>query len=185
MKTPEPVADGSSSGLFKSRDWLLLGPMGAIACALAIWGFLECHKEGCPATKLQVLIKTVDVLRGRGDFAFEKDPWQLVIAQYLIPGIAIFAAAKLYLLNLRRDVRVALARKYRNHTIVCGLGDTGRTIVENLFAERKDVVAVDLDSNTVNAAACEHLGVPVIRGDANSRKTLLVSEVGHAKALVL
>jgi voltage-gated potassium channel Kch len=171
--------------MYKSRDWFILAPIGAIAIALAFWGFSRCSGVNCaPEPAWKILQKSLNLIRGNGDFAFGQDPWQLVVAQYLVPAVALFAAAKLFLLNLRRDMRVAFARKSRNHTIVCGLGETGRHIVNNLRSIGERVVAIDLDSETPNALSCVHAGVPVIKGDATSTKTLELAALSRARALV-
>jgi voltage-gated potassium channel Kch len=107
-----------------------------------------------------------------------------VVAQYLVPGVAVLAAAKLFLLSLRRDLRVAFARKSSNHTVVCGLSETGLHIVENLRNAGERVVAIDLDSETPAAAACAHAGVPVLKGDANDGKILRLAGAHRAKAIV-
>jgi hypothetical protein len=74
-------------------------------CARAgVWGFSRCLGLNCPyEPEWTILHKSFNLIRGNGDFSFEKDPWQLVVAQDLVPGVALFAAAKFFLLNLRRD----------------------------------------------------------------------------------
>ena len=57
-----------------------------------------------------------------------------------------------------------MARRKTNHTIVCGLGDMGMQIVQNLRAAHHRVVAVDLLGDSPNAATCENSGVPGASG---------------------
>jgi hypothetical protein len=84
--------------MYKSRDWFILAPIGAIAIALAFWGFSRCSGVNCaPEPAWKILQKSLNLIRGNGDFAFGQDPWQLVVAQYLVPAVALFAAAKLFL----------------------------------------------------------------------------------------
>jgi voltage-gated potassium channel Kch len=171
--------------MFKTRDWFIIAPIGVVAFALAFWGFYPCHGEACkPEPWWKVGEHSFNLIRGRGDFSLDKDPWQLVIAQYLLPGVAVFAAAKLFLINLRRDMRVAFAHKSRNHAIVCGLGATGRRVVDNLRSLGHRVVVVDLDSEAPSARSCEHAGVPVIKGDATSGRTLELAGLCRARHLI-
>src|SRR5258708_25470241 len=151
--------------MYKNRDWFILAPIGLIAFALAFWGFSGCAGADCkPESMWVALQRSLSLIRGFGIYSFGKDPWQVVVAQYVLPAVALLAFGKLFLVNMRRDVRVAFARKSRNHTIVCGLGETGRCVVDNLRGRGERVVAIDLDSETPNAQSCEHAGVPVIQG---------------------
>jgi len=111
-----------------------------VGLALGLWGFALCRD--CGVTGFwPMLARSFALVRGAGTYTLGQHPWQLVVAQFMLPGLALFGGAKLLLVNLRRDLRVALARRQRNHTIVCGLGDTGRQIVENMRASGRDVVA--------------------------------------------
>jgi predicted dinucleotide-binding enzyme len=78
-----------------------------------------------------------------------------------------------------------MARRMKNHTIVCGLGETGMQVVHNLLAARKHVVVIDRADNSVNAAVCEQQGVPLIRGDATNSDTLALAGVLHAQTVVI
>jgi voltage-gated potassium channel Kch len=171
--------------VFKNRDWFVLGTVGAVALLLAYWGFSSCVGANCtPEPSWKIFEKSLHLVQGRGSFSIGTDPWQLVVAQYLVPGVAVLAAAKLFLLSLRRDLRVAFARKSSNHTVVCGLSETGLHIVENLRNAGERVVAIDLDSETPAAASCAHAGVPVLKGDANDGKILRLVGAHRAKAIV-
>ena len=171
--------------MFKNRDWFVLGLVGGVALLLAYWGFSRCIGVDCaPEPAWKLFEKSLHLVQGRGSFSIGSDPWQLVVAQYLVPGVAVLAAAKLFLLSLRRDLRVAFARKSSNHTVVCGLSETGRHIVENLRNAGERVVAIDLDSDTPAAAACAQAGVPVLKGDATSAKILRLAGAHRAKAIV-
>src|SRR5215469_2432485 len=102
--------------------------------------------------------------------------WMLAFARYaapyIVPFVALFATIRLAVSNIRHDIRVARARYRRGHFIVCGLGDTGMQIVENLRHAGKDVIAIDLVSDSAHAATAERSGVPVLKGDAAERSVL-------------
>ncbi|GEP01193.1 NAD-binding protein [Methylobacterium haplocladii] len=172
---------------FRNSSWLALAPFAALAFGLAFWGFDQhCVGEPCvrPST-LEQVGKSFDLVRGRGSFGFGKDPWQLVFAQWLMPLAAVLAAAKLFLQSLRRDIKVAFARRSRGHVIVCGLGSTGRAIAEGLREAGERVVTVDLDASSVNALAVEDAGAPTIQGDARSAAVLGIAGLPRARALVV
>jgi hypothetical protein len=172
------------TGLFHLRDWIWLGPMAVLGVALGVWGFAECpHCEAIGF--LAMVIKSIALIRGNMPYAFGREPTQLVVAQFLLPGLALFGGFKLVLQNVRRDVRVAMARRQKNHTIVCGLGDSGRQIVENLRADGGHVVAISLVEDDANAIACERLGVAVLKGDATQLGMLILAGLRRAEAVVI
>ncbi len=117
---------------------------------------------------LHCLIAAVGLLRLYDLFQPGIDPWQLVVAQILVPGIAVFSAGQLFLSGVRKNLRTAMARRKSNHSIVCGIGDVGMQIVQNLRAAHHLIVAIDLQGDSPNAATCEKAGVPVLQGDAKS-----------------
>lgn len=178
---------GTRGNQFQTRAWLALAPFAIVAFGLAYWGFdHQCTGTPCTSpTGLERVEHAFDLVRGRGGFALGKDPWQLVLAQWLLPLAAGLTAAKLFLQSLRRDLRVAFARRSRDHVIVCGLGDTGRAITEQLRAAGARVVAIDLDATSVNALAVADAGAPTIRGDARSTATLRIAGLRRARALVV
>jgi hypothetical protein len=175
------------TGLFRLHDWIYLGPLALVGIGLGVWGLAECTGTDCQLGGWGArLIKSVGLIRGNMPYALdEQHPWQLVAAQLLLPGIFLIGGAKLILINLRRDFRIALARRQSSHTIVCGLGDTGRQIVENLCADRAPVVAITLDDTAPNAVACERLGVAVLKGDATQISMLRLAGLLRADTVVV
>jgi voltage-gated potassium channel Kch len=171
-------------GLYRLKDWWVIGPLWAIAFALGFWGFLLCG-HSCQIDSVgDAAIKTIGLVRGSGNYSFSKDPAQLVIAQYMLPAVLLISGAQLFLVNLIHDLRVAMARRARDHVIVCGLGDTGRKIVEGLRESGKTVIAITLDTDSAHALACEHLGVTVLKADAMQRGVLKLAGIGRAEAIV-
>jgi hypothetical protein len=164
------------TGLFRLHDWIYLGPLALVGIGLGLWGFAE--TDGFVGG----LIKSIGLIKPTTGYSH---PWQLVIAQILMPALFLVGGAKLVLINIRRDFRIALARRQTQHTIVCGLGDTGRQIVENLRAGRSPVVAITLDDTDPNAVACERLGVAVLKGDATQIGMLRLAGLLRADTVVV
>ena len=134
---------------------------------------------------LHCLIAAVGLLRLYDLFQPGIDPWQLVVAQILVPGIALFSAGQLFLTGVRKNLRTAMARRKSNHSIVCGIGDVGMQIVQNLRAAHHLIVAIDLQGDSPNAATCEKAGVPVLQGDAKSPHVLLAAGIRRAQTAIV
>ena len=152
---------------FRAGDWIATALAAVLAGVLAYWGFLRCADCG-PKTPAEIISATIALLRfsGRG-YSLASQPWQLVVAQYLVPVVSAWAAFKLIVANLRRDVRVMLVRRYRDHVIVCGIGSTGGQVAENLALAGFKVAAVDLVADGPEVTTCETLRLPVLKGDAD------------------
>jgi len=72
----------------------------------------------------------------------------------------------------------------RDHVIVCGIGQTGGRIVEDLVKADVPCVAVERDDGGGNSALLRRLGVPLILGDAASGETLDSLRLDSAQALM-
>ncbi|HEY2885775.1 MAG TPA: NAD-binding protein [Rhizomicrobium sp.] len=166
--------------LFRLKDWVLIGPVAIASLLLGLWGFLAAgHSLG------DAIILTIGLIRGTGSYAFGQAPLQLVIAQYLLPATALFGGAKLLLVNFRRDMRVAMAHRARNHVIVCGLGETGMKIVGSMQRAGKPVVVVTIDGTGANALACERLAITVLNGDASQPGMLKLAGLPRADSVIV
>ncbi|HVN94475.1 MAG TPA: NAD(P)-binding protein [Terracidiphilus sp.] len=190
------------------EKFLLIG-FAIVALGLGFWGYaiagsdytggaclhqaaqippVPCPNPVRPFTWLEglhCLIAAVGLLRLYDLFQPGIDPWQLVIAQIMVPGIALFSAGQLFLTSVRKNLRTAMARRKSNHSIVCGIGDVGMQIVQNLRAAHHLVVAIDLEGDSPNAATCEKAGVPVLQGDAKSPHVLIAAGIRRAQTAVV
>ncbi len=142
--------------------------------------------EGHPVLEaVRCLFSAVGLLRLYDLFQPGRAPWQLIVAQVAVPGIALFSAAQLFLLGVRKNLRKAMARHKARHTVVCGLGAIGLQVVENLRGAGQRVVGVDLVADSPGAATCESSGVPVVQGDAKNAHVLLAAGIRHALTAVV
>lgn len=185
--------------MYKHFDNLVLALVGTVAVSIGLWGFADCERLQVAAcqtsTKLEWLFRTVALVRGGGTFNFSEHPWQLVIAEFAIPFVAITAGVKLFLAGIRRDMRVLMARRKHDHTIVCGLGETGMQIVNHLLEadhtlSRRllhDAKLVVIDTNADNpfTAACERQSVPVLLGDASQPGVLAMAGLARARTVIV
>jgi hypothetical protein len=188
----------------KRFEKIFLISFAVFAVGLGFWGYaiagsnytggaclshpLPCPNPIRPFTwmeGLHCLIAAVGLLRLYDLFQPGIDPWQLVVAQILVPGIAVFSAGQLFLTGVRKNLRTAMARRKSNHSIVCGIGDVGMQIVQNLRAAHHLIVAIDLQGDSPNAATCEKAGVPVLQGDAKSPHVLLAAGIRRAQTAIV
>src|SRR5262245_12620793 len=124
--------------MFRTLNWIVLVPVVLLIISLAYWGLNSC--VNCePKSTIEIIFAIIDIFRfAAKNYSMGRDPWQVVVAQDLyvaaVAITAVSAAFRLLLINLRRDFRVALATRRRDHVIVCGAGSTGRLVAENQVA---------------------------------------------------
>ncbi len=181
----------------KRIEKIFLISFAIFAVGLGFWGYARVgsgYTAGgtwqpvYPLTALEsvrCLISSIGLLRLYDLFQPGKDPWQLIIAQIAVPGIALFSALQLFVTGVRKNLRTAMARRKSNHSIVCGLGDVGMQIVQNLRAAHHLIVAIDLQGDSPNAATCEKAGVAVLQGDAKSPHVLLAAGIRRAQTAIV
>lgn len=179
--------------LFKSRDAIVLALLGLALALLAFWGFSLCTTAACKALPLAtfgeraiVSFKLVFGLGGGGYGVERGDPIQLVFAQFTVYSfLAAYGTVKVIIFNLHRDLRVALAQRKREHTIVCGLGDMGMQVIQSLKDLGQDAVAIDVKGDSPHVLTCERQGVPFLKGDAKSVPILRLAGIARAQTIVL
>jgi hypothetical protein len=181
------------SNFFKLGDWLYVLPLAAVGLFFGVIGFMSCGDctavtvgpGGGHATFAQAVARTLALIKASGSFPLDRNHWMLFLAQVIMPGLAFFGVFKLVLQNIRRDARVLWARRLRGHTIVCGLGSTGRQVVDSFSDAGRAVVVVALSADTPDAAACERRRIAVLEGDAGHAAVLKLAGLKHAHSVVV
>lgn len=183
--------------MYKRYETIFLASFAVLAVGLGFWGYAVAGSTFSaggpwqpvrPFTLLEAarcLICAIGLLRLYDLFQPPHDPWQLIVAQVAVPGIAAVSAAQLFLVGVRKNIRGAMARRRTGHTIVCGIGEAGMQIVQNLRAAGHGVVAIDLRDDSPGAATCEKSGVPVLQGDARNPQVLLAAGIRRARNAVV
>jgi voltage-gated potassium channel len=122
------------------------------------------------------------------------EAWYLRILYltYPIIGIGVVVQAVIrfgFLLvskkNNEKEWTRVLASTFRNHIILCGLGQVGFRVLERLRQYHLDVVAIEKDGTGHFVAAVKALGVPVIVADVKEDESLVQAGIGRARAIVI
>lgn len=126
------------------------------------------------------------------------EEWYLQPLFFLAPIVGLGALAdsvvRLAYLTFTKKQRLPewqriMASLYRDHVVVVGVWRVGLQVIKGLIELNEQVVAVhpDPDPDPSNALLDEayDLGIPVLRGNVRSAKTLSLAGVPHASALIL
>ena len=177
--------------MFKTRDFIPVIVTAVVVFLLAILALAGAGE--CTGNSNCWFVSPFEVLIGRyqpsggaqsGGGEFLRFLTQVGGKAILLVG-AFLSGVRLVVSAIRHDFRTALARRMKNHTIVCGLGGTGMQVVRNMRSTGQGIVVIDRVDDTVNGAACDRQGIPVIRGDAASFDTLALAGVHHARTIIV
>ena len=129
---------------------------------------------------------------GYGDITLVNAPWYLKtygIVLELLGAVVMaifFAVITDTLVGARlRQALGGLHRDVDDHIVVCGLGNMGHRIVEQIHEHRVQVVAMELNEQAKALAAIRRLGIPVLIGDAREVVNLQSLRLETARSLVV
>ncbi len=115
----------------------------------------------------------------------------VIVVGFISGGFALSVlTAALVESDIGRLRRQRLMRKeissLSNHVIVCGVGTTGRHVVDEMVATATPFVAIDLNEERLQAVAAEHHPhhVPYVVGDATEDAVLQKAGIERARGIV-
>lgn len=137
------------------------------------------------------LYQTVSIIATGGELHGESRPeWAKVFISVLkLAGAALVAGFTAILTNYLIRARLGGALEVRHvpdsgHVVVCGLGNVGYRLVQELTAMGERVVAVDKESDGPFFATVRRMGVPVFVGDVTVPEVLRQVRADTAKAVI-
>jgi len=179
--------------LWGDFQWTLLSVSALATIALGVAGFLKSFGSPGETVSLSVIaMRWLDALyRSLQLFVLEFDhsahgalPWELQVARFAAPAISVFAAVKALLLVFQDHVDLLRVRLWKDHVIVCGIGEKGLFLVEAFRRMGHRVVAIDRDRDNPRLALCRDAGSPVLTGDSTHPDILKRAGVRRAGWLI-
>jgi voltage-gated potassium channel Kch len=175
--------------LLAKYRWYLLAAAGALAFFLGCIGYLDYFHHPSPPAQPSRPRLTDLAYWSLKNFLMNSPsqaplPWALDVARFLAPAVAGYAGLAALGTLFRDRIQQMRIPFLRGHVIVCGLGDVGYTLVRHLRENGDRVVAVESDANNPHLDVCRRLNVPIIIGDAQSRRTLTAAGIDQAARLV-
>lgn len=94
-------------------------------------------------------------------------PATLAVARFMAPLVTLYAGVSAVVaLFSDRFASWWRIRAARGHTVLCGLGQKGSTIVARLHELGERVVCIEIDETAEGVSVCRERGIPVIIADA-------------------
>src|SRR5688572_7417350 len=166
--------------------WYILAGLWLAVLILGIGGFLEQSSEsGEPRSFLDQLYLTLQLATLDYDGSSGPMNWRLEVCRFVVPLMAagtVLQTASVVFLDEFNRFRVG---RSADHTVVAGLGDVGRRLVQALAESGERVVAVDPDPARVKAVTEADDRVDGLVGDPSEAATLHRVRVARARRLVI
>jgi len=159
------MASGMSGYMF-IEHWPLLDSLYMTVITIASVEFMEVH----PLTEQGRIFMIFLILGGTG-----------VLVYGISTIIAFIAEGDLTHALRRRKMQNKIAAM-KNHFIVCGVGQTGKYVLDEVVRTRKDVVAIDRDSAKIKLLSEQ--GICYVQGDATHNSVLKAAGIEKARGIV-
>lgn len=172
-------------------DPLLLGVLLALLGVVSLGSGYFYLRHGLPWGDALYFVVTTLTTTGYGDYSLKDFPFfsKLVGMGLMLSGASLFAILfalitdKLFQLRLesllgRNQVQAS------GHIIVCGAGDVGLRVVENLLCTGAEVVVVEKDPEGRFNQNLRRAGLPLLIGDARLPETLERAGVARARTIL-
>lgn len=138
------------------------------------------------------LYRTVSVIATGADMREDRDTsgvLQIFVSILRLVGVALVAAFTAFLTNYLLRARLGGVLEIRRipdsgHIVVCGLGNVGYRVVEELLRLDEQVVVIELSRDSRFLATARRAGAAVIVGDATVEEVLRQAHAGTARAVV-
>ncbi len=111
-------------------------------------------------------------------------PWQLDVARWLAPLLLSYAAFRTIMLMLHNRLLLQRVRRLQNHTVVCGLGEHGRSVVQALAANGMPTVVIEPDPFNTHLGWAANHGITVLTGNPRDMSNLIQVNIVQAKYLL-
>ena len=174
---------------WRNGQWWVIGALWVATAYLGHRGvtkLLTSAGERCSAwdplyRALQLFVMEDGALPVRPDI-----PWELGVARLLAPVMAAstaLAALAAFFWGRLQSLRL---RFYRDHVVICGLGQMGLQIVRDFCDRekgRKRVVVIERDGQNDAVRSCREDGVIVLVGDATDPDLLVHARADRARYL--
>lgn len=165
----------------------------AVLVGVIILSVLVFHLSMKKDTLVDAFYRTISLIATGADMdvrELEPGAWQKAFISMLrLVGLALVASFTAILTNylVRAHLRGALEVRRipeRGHIIVCGLGNVGFRVVQELLRQDERVVAIERSRDSSFIPTARRQGTAVIVGDATIKEVLKQANGGAARAVV-
>jgi hypothetical protein len=165
--------------------WPIVMVIWFLSIILGYKGFyIFFETEGVDLTKFDLLYRALQLIALEAGAVKGNVPWQLNVARFLMPALAAYAAIQALLSIFSKQWQIYMIRYYRNHVIICGLGERGLRLAKDFSLNGYRVVIIEgiMDNNLVELSRKQ--GSVILFGNATESSMLKKAGILKAKYLI-
>lgn len=171
--------------LWEDYHWYVLVLLFLVALGLGMDGFRRhFDASGEDRSPTDILYLTLQLFTLKSGDTATPTPWQLDVARFLAPAVALSAALYALAAVFREQLQALRTRFWRRHVVVCGLGRKGLLLAESFREQGDRVLAVEVDAHARYVDDCRRAGIPVLVGDATEERVLRRARIHRARSLI-
>lgn len=164
-------------------EWPILGALALVALILGFLGFKQYYKTKRGSLDILYLSLQLFFAESGAVTPVSSMPWKLEVARWLAPIISAYAALQAMAVIFQEQFKFLYTCFFRNHVIICGLGQKGMLLASSLGKQHK-VIVIERDAENDFIAQCRDEGIIVFIGDAVDPDMLRKAKVKKASYLI-
>lgn len=172
--------------IVKNYKWQIVIILFLFAFTLGYIGFYKyTNATGRSSTPTDILYLTLQLSTIESGAVSGPVSWELEIARWLVPLVTAYTAVLAATALFRKQLQMVRLWYIRDHIIICGLGEKGLLLSEQLVENGQKVVIIEEDSGNPRNNQSRENGIVVIEGDATSPSVMRKVAVHRANHLVV
>lgn len=163
------------------NKWLIIILFAAVGFILGWWGYYNHYRaDGWTLTDITYVTMRLFLINVN-EYGTTKN-WQLEAGRFILPLVSSYAVVMIILQLFSEKIKYMKIKRWKNHVVICGLGDKGYLLARDLIKNNK-VVVIEKDPNNLKIEPCIEQGITIIHGDATQKFTLERAGIIKAKYL--
>lgn len=166
-------------------QWPLVLALLGLSFFFGYIGFEEYFRSfGTESSPLDILYRTIQLATLESGSISGPLSWELELARWMVPLLTAYTALLAVATLFSNQVQLVRLRFFRDHIVICGLGETGTLLTIGFRRQGQEVVAIESDPDNLHVGMCRETGGIVLNGDATEPTMLLKAGVLRASHIV-
>jgi voltage-gated potassium channel Kch len=181
IKQQEKRKISSAKSLIRKYEWFWLAGLVIATLILGIFGFWNLDNS----QSLSNIIYNVMRLFILDNEFTGTIPLELEIARFMAPSLLAYAGLKAFLLFFQENIQVFRLKYFKNHVVICGLGEKGFYLAQDFINNGNDVVIIEKDSKNEFLPSIVLKKAIIIVGDATDKELLQEARVHFSDSIII
>jgi len=164
--------------------WWIFSLLTVLAFIFGIYGLLMYEREENVTVDFgNVIYHTLQMFILHTPHFDKHVNWAMEIGRWMAASVFMMSVFFFIFKLFKDEIRLLGLGLYRNHVIICGLGQIGLRLAYQFKKEGLHVVAIETRGRTESLRKADSIGIPVIIGDARKEKYLKRAKFSRASRI--